>query len=87
LFFFATSRLRVQTVQVRGGEIKPSAPTKRLLKLAMERPELFRLPENRRIAVFPDDDGAFVHESLRAAHIDRLYFPLFVEPESSTTRP
>jgi len=24
---------------------------------------------------------------LRAAHIDRLYFPLFVEPESSTTTP
>ena len=69
------------------GEIQPSAPTKRILKLAMERPELFRLPENRRIAVFPDDNGAFVYEALHAAHIDRLYFPLFVESESSTTRP
>ena len=65
------------------GEIQPSAPTKRLLKLAMERPELFRLPENRQIAVFPDDNGELVHEVLRAAHIDRLYSPLFVEAESS----
>jgi len=63
------------------GEIKPSAPTKRLLKLAMERPELFRLPQNRQRAAFPDDNNTFVHEALRAAHIDRLYFPLFVEPE------
>ncbi len=69
------------------GEIKPSAPTKRLLKLAMERPGLFRLPENRQIALFPGDDSAFVHEALRTAHIDRLYSPLFAEPESSTKRP
>ncbi len=70
------------------GEIQPSAPTKRLLKLAVERPELFRLPEDRRIAVFPDDDNdAFVHEALRAANIDRLYFPLFGGSESITTRP
>jgi len=69
------------------GEIQPSAPTKRLLKLAMERPELFRLPENRQIAAFPDDNGAFVYEALRAAHIDRLYFPLFAGSEYSTTRP
>ncbi len=65
------------------GEIHPSAPTKRLLKLAMERPELFRLPENRQVDVFPDDDGAFVHEALRAANIDRLYSPLFAESKRS----
>ncbi len=64
------------------GQIKPSAPTKQLLKLAMKRPELFRLPKNRQIAASPDDDhsSSFVHEALRAAHIDRLYSPLFVEP-------
>jgi hypothetical protein len=39
----------------------------------------FRLPESRRIAVFSDDAGAFVYGALRAAHIDRLYLPLFVE--------
>lgn len=59
------------------GEIQPSAPTKRLLKLAMEKPELFRLSEDRRMDALPGDDGAFVHEALRAAHIERLYEPLF----------
>lgn len=68
------------------GEITPSAPTKRLLKLAMERPELFRLSEDRKSAVFIDDD-AFIHEALRAAHIDRLFSPLFATPESTAPRP
>ncbi|MDR3556403.1 MAG: type II toxin-antitoxin system MqsA family antitoxin, partial [Syntrophobacteraceae bacterium] len=45
------------------GEIQPSAPTKRLLKLAMERPELFRLPESRQTGAFPDDSGELVHEA------------------------
>ena len=62
------------------GEIQPSAPTKRLLKLAMEMPELFKLPEDRRIEASSSDDSAFVHEALRAAHIERLYEPLFAEP-------
>ena len=69
------------------GEIKPSAPTKRLLKLAMERPELFRLPEDRRIAISPDDDSEFVHEALRAAHIDRLFSPMFAKPVFTAPRP
>ncbi len=59
------------------GEIQPSAPTKRLLKLAMENPELFKLPEDRRIDALPNDDGAFVHAALRSADIERLYEPLF----------
>ena len=62
------------------GEIQPSAPTKRLLTLAMEHPELFRLPESRQIATFPDGTDSFVHEALRAAHVERLYAPLFAEP-------
>jgi HTH-type transcriptional regulator/antitoxin MqsA len=61
------------------GEIQPSAPTKRLLKLAMERPELFQLPQTRQLDDFPGDTSAFVHEALRAANIDRLYAPLFAE--------
>ncbi len=59
------------------GEIQPSAPTKRLLRLAMERPELFQRPEGGQMEVFPDDNGAFVREALRAAHAGRLYAPLF----------
>ncbi len=59
------------------GEIQPSAPTKRLLKLAMERPELFTLSGDRRIDPVPSDDDAFVHEALRAAKVERLFEPLF----------
>jgi HTH-type transcriptional regulator / antitoxin MqsA len=59
------------------GEIQPSAPTKRLLRLALERPELFQRPVGGQIAGFPDEGGAFVQEALRAAHIERLYAPLF----------
>jgi len=59
------------------GEIQPSAPTKRLLRLALEHPELFTLSGDRKIEAVPEDDGTFVHEALRAARIDRLYEPLF----------
>jgi HTH-type transcriptional regulator/antitoxin MqsA len=59
------------------GEIQPSAPTKRLLKLAMEKPELFKA--DRRIEPSSSDDSALVHEALRAAHIERFCEPLFAE--------
>jgi HTH-type transcriptional regulator/antitoxin MqsA len=59
------------------GEIQPSAPTKRLLRLALERPELFQRPEGGQMELFSDEGGAFVQEALRAAHIERLYAPLF----------
>ncbi|HTV33739.1 MAG TPA: type II TA system antitoxin MqsA family protein [Methylocella sp.] len=62
------------------GEIQPSAPTKRLLRLAWERPELFTLGEDRRIEPAPKDDDNFVHEALRTAHVDRLYESLFATP-------
>jgi HTH-type transcriptional regulator/antitoxin MqsA len=60
------------------GEITPSAPTKRLLRLAMEKPELFQ-PGERQAGAFSADDSAFVHETLRAAQVERLYEPLFAE--------
>ena len=59
------------------GEIHPSAPTKRLLRLAMEHPELFTLSGDRRIDAVSGDDGSLVHEALSAAHIERFYAPLF----------
>jgi len=63
------------------GEIQPSAPTKRLLKLAMEKPELFALPDDRRIEASSSiTDSAFVHAALSAAQVERFYEPLFVEP-------
>ena len=60
------------------GAIQPSAPTKRLLKLAMERPELFTVANRRMIMPSPDDDALLVRETLRAIHLDRIYERLFV---------
>jgi HTH-type transcriptional regulator/antitoxin MqsA len=62
------------------GEIAPSAPTRILLRIAMERPELFRRPEQMKRDLSVYDDSLFVQEALRAAHVDRLYEPLFGEP-------
>jgi len=61
------------------GEITPSAPTKRLLRLAMEQPELFKSGD-RRSTASSDDDSAFVRAALRSARVERLYEPLFAEP-------
>ena len=61
------------------GEIVPSAPTKRLLRLAMERPDLFQASD-RRSTASSIDDSVFVHEALRAAQVEGLYERLFAEP-------
>jgi HTH-type transcriptional regulator / antitoxin MqsA len=63
------------------GEIIPSAPTKRWLKLAMERPELFSVAENRRMVASSEDDARLAHATLRAMHVDRIYECLFARPE------
>ena len=62
------------------GEIQPSAPTKRLLKLAMERPELFSVPENRQLIEPSTNDQDLVRAALSAAHVDQIYERLFAEP-------
>ena len=59
------------------GEIQPSEPTKRLLKLAMERPELFSRPERGQLAVPSADDATLIRTTLRAAAVDRIYERLF----------
>lgn len=61
------------------GEIAPSAPTRRLPRLAMERPDLFKAGDRQGLAP-PDDGGALVHEALRAADVERFYAPLFAGP-------
>lgn len=61
------------------GEIRPSAPTQRLLRLALRMPELFKAPEDRRTVSSSIEDGAFVRQALSAADIERLYEPLFAE--------
>jgi HTH-type transcriptional regulator / antitoxin MqsA len=58
------------------GEIQPSAPTKRLLKLAMEQPDLFS-PANRTMVMPSPDDVRLAKEMLRASRLDRIYEQLF----------
>ena len=57
------------------GEIKPSEPTRRLLKLAMERPELFA--KRGRFEMPSPDDADLIRKTLRKAAMDRIYEPLF----------
>jgi putative zinc finger/helix-turn-helix YgiT family protein len=55
------------------GQISPSKPTQRLLRLAMERPDLFA---NSR-AVHHPFDMLMIQETIKAVHLDRIYAPLF----------
>jgi HTH-type transcriptional regulator/antitoxin MqsA len=57
------------------GQIRPSGPTKRLLKLAMEQPGLFRRPGATSPTMMPA--SADVERTIREARLDRLYGPLF----------
>jgi HTH-type transcriptional regulator/antitoxin MqsA len=52
------------------GEAKPSEPTKRLLELALERPDLFKKPRK-------GPDVALIRRTLREAKLDDLYAPLY----------
>jgi HTH-type transcriptional regulator / antitoxin MqsA len=57
------------------GEIKPSEPTKRLLKLAMQRPDLFT--KRKRFEIPSPDDAELIRQTLRKVAMDRIYEPLF----------
>lgn len=59
------------------GEIQPSEPTKRLLKLAMQRPDLFTQPERGQLIVPSTDDVELIRKTLRKAAVDRIYERLF----------
>jgi len=55
------------------GQIYPSKPTQRLLRLAMEQPDLFA---KSKAAQHPSDT-LMIQETIKAAHLDRIYAPLF----------
>lgn len=59
------------------GEIRPSEPTRRLLKLAMERPDLFKKPEKGTLPLPSEPDAALIRQTIREAHLDRIYEALF----------
>ncbi len=59
------------------GQIPPSKPTQRLLRLAMERPELFRRPARGKAEMPAMSDIRLIQDTIRAAQLDRIYAPLF----------
>ena len=59
------------------GEILPSGPTRRLLALAVEHPELFRKPRKGKLAMPTGREAELVHKALNEAALDHIYAPLF----------
>jgi HTH-type transcriptional regulator / antitoxin MqsA len=60
------------------GDIAPSAPTKLLLRIAWEHPELFaREGDLKAEDASRAQDGSFVREALKAAQFDHFFEPLF----------
>jgi HTH-type transcriptional regulator/antitoxin MqsA len=66
------------------GQIKPSEPTKRLLRLAMIHPELFSKPRSKATKVPAEMNSQLVLRTIHKAHLDRLYAPLFQDQETTT---
>ena len=61
------------------GQIPPSKPTQRLLRLAMERPDLFAKPSRGEVEAA---DVRLIQDTIREARLDRIYAPLFRDSTS-----
>ena len=59
------------------GQIPPSKPTQRLLRLAMERPDLFAKPAQGTVKMPAASDIRLIQDTIKAARLDRIYAPLF----------
>ncbi len=59
------------------GQIPPSKPTQRLLRLAMERPELFTKEAYAETRMPGGEDVRLIQDTMRDAQLDRIYAPLF----------
>ena len=68
------------------GEIEPSEPTKRLLRLAMQKPDLFRKPKDGNLMLPSAADAELVRETLAKASVDRIYQRLFEPEKRARTR-
>ena len=62
-------------------EITPSKPTERLLRLAMERPSLFRKPAPGKFPFPSAAEPELIRRTLRDASMDRIYAPLLAAAE------
>jgi HTH-type transcriptional regulator/antitoxin MqsA len=64
------------------GQIKPSEPTKRLLRLAMTHPEMFGTRKRKAMEAPVEMDWRLVRHTIHKAHLDRFYGPLFQSERS-----
>ncbi len=64
------------------GQIKPSEPTKRLLRLAMTHPEMFGARKRKAMEEPVEMDSQLVRHTIHKAHLDRFYGPLFEDQQS-----
>lgn len=69
------------------GEIAPSEPTKRLLRLAIQRPELFKPHATWSEVASPAEEISLIHKTLADAAVDGIYGSLFEAPEDGAARP
>lgn len=58
------------------GQIPPSKPTQRLLRLAMEQPEIFAKPARGKAQAAAPSDVTLIQDTIREAQLDRIYAPL-----------
>lgn len=59
------------------GEILPSEPTKRLLRLAMQHPDWFTKPKQGLAETPSQEDAELIRSTLRKVAVDRIYERLF----------
>ena len=66
------------------GQIRPSEPTKRLLRLAMTNPKMFATRKRKAMEVPIEMDSKLVRHTIHEARLDRFYAPLFRGNRSRT---
>ena len=59
------------------GQIPPSKPTQKLLRLAMEKPDLFTKPARGELKPPSVSDVRLIQDTIMVARLDRIYAPLF----------
>jgi HTH-type transcriptional regulator/antitoxin MqsA len=64
------------------GRIRPSEPTKRLLRLAMTHPKMFTTRKRKAIEMPAEMDSKLVLHTIHEARLDRFYGPLFQNQRS-----
>ena len=77
-----SARAKKSFEKYEAGQITPSKPTQLLLRLAMEQPNLFTKDVTRQPKSV---DRHLIESTIREAHLDRIYAPLFRDPGPGAT--